>query len=186
MFKSFIKALFIFCLPIAMSPTLANADIAGLTDCGQSEVFQKRLAKSVKKLEGRLKKYDEASPPRLAIQQQIEQTKKRFERYGSSNILCGNDGLPHLITDGRWSHAAEFILPSILFLYITGWIGWVGRKYLQLVSKTSNPTEKEIIIDVPLAASVMSTGFGWPVAAWNEFAKGELLASDDSITVSPR
>ena len=91
-----------------------------------------------------------------------------------------------MITDGRWSHAAEFILPSILFLYITGWIGWVGRKYLQLVSKTSNPTEKEIIIDVPLAASVMSTGFAWPVTAWNEFAKGELLASDDSITVSPR
>ena len=47
-------------------------------------------------------------------------------------------------------------------------------------------TEKEIIIDVPLAASVMSTGFAWPVTAWNEFAKGELLASDDSITVSPR
>ena len=55
-----------------MSPTMAKADIAGLKDCAQSEVFQKRLAKTVKKLEGRLKKYDEASPPRLAIQQQIE------------------------------------------------------------------------------------------------------------------
>jgi photosystem I subunit 3 len=186
MVKSFIKALVIFGLPVTLSPIAANAEIAGLTDCGESQVFQKRLAKTVRKLEGRLKKYDEASAPRLAIQQQIEQTKKRFERYSESNILCGSDGLPHLITDGRWSHAAEFILPSILFLYITGWIGWVGRKYLQLVSKTSNPTEKEIIIDVPLAASVMSTGFGWPVAAWNEFAKGELLASDDSITVSPR
>ena len=186
MVKSFIKALLIFGLPVTVAPFAANAEIAGLTDCGDSQAFQKRLAKTVKKLEGRLKKYDEASAPRLAIQQQIEQTKKRFERYSESNILCGSDGLPHLITDGRWSHATEFILPSILFLYITGWIGWVGRKYLQLVSKTSNPTEKEIIIDVPLAVSVMSTGFGWPVAAWNEFSKGELLASDDSITVSPR
>jgi len=186
MLKSFIKAIVIFCLPMLIGPTIAKANIAGLTDCGQSEIFQKRLAKSVKKLEGRLKKYDEGSPPSLAIKEQVEQTKKRFAKYSSSNILCGNDGLPHLITDGRWSHAAEFLLPSIAFLYITGWIGWVGRKYLQLISKTSNPTEKEIIIDVPLAASVMSTGFGWPVAAWNEFIKGELIAPDDSITVSPR
>ena len=49
MFKSFIKALLIFCLPIAIGPTMAKADIAGLTDCAQSEVFQKRLAKTVKK-----------------------------------------------------------------------------------------------------------------------------------------
>ena len=186
MVKSFIKALFVFGLPIAITPTIAKAEIAGLTDCGQSEAFQKRLAKTVKKLEGRLKKYDEASAPRLAIQQQIEQTKKRFERYSSSNILCGNDGLPHLITDGRWSHAAEFILPSILFLYITGWIGWVGRKYLQLVSKTSNPTEKEIIIDVPLAISIMTSGFLWPFAAWQEFLSGDLIASDETITTSPK
>ena len=186
MFKSFIKALLIFCLPIAISPTMAKADIAGLTDCGQSEVFQKRLAKSVKKLEGRLKKYEEASPPRLAIQQQIEQTKKRFERYGSSNILCGNDGLPHLITDGRWSHATEFILPSILFLYITGWIGWVGRKYLRYASGTENAFEKEIIVNVPVAIAIMNSGFLWPIEAWKEFTSGDLLASEEDITVSPR
>jgi photosystem I subunit 3 len=46
------------------------------------------------------------------------------------------NGLPHLIADGRWSHAAEFILPGFGFIYITGWIGWVGRKYIRAVSTT--------------------------------------------------
>jgi hypothetical protein len=32
----------------------------------------------------------------------------------------------------------------------------------------------------------MSTGFIWPLEAWQEFTNGELLASDDEITVSPR
>jgi photosystem I subunit 3 len=45
------------------------------------------------------------------------------------------DGLPHLIADGRWSHAAEFILPGFGFIYITGWIGWVGRKYIRATTK---------------------------------------------------
>lgn len=167
-------------------PNILKADVGGLNPCNQSEVFQKRLAKSVKKLENRLKKYDEATPPRLAIQQQIEQTKQRFNRYGQANLLCGTDGLPHLITDGRWSHAAEFLAPSILFLYISGWIGWVGRKYIRVVSESTNPTEKEIIIDVPLALTIMSSGFFWPFAAWGEFLSGDLIASDESITTSPK
>lgn len=167
-------------------PMLANADIGGLNPCKESEAFQKRLTKTVKKLETRLKKYEEGSPPQLAIQQQINQTKQRFTRYGDSNLLCGNDGLPHLITDGRWSHGSEFLLPSILFLYISGWIGWVGRKYIRTVGQTSNPTEKEIIIDVPLAVSIMTSGFLWPFAAWQEFLSGDLIASDETITTSPK
>jgi photosystem I subunit 3 len=62
-----------------------------------------------------------------------------------------NDGLPHLIADGRWTHAAEFILPGFGFIYISGWIGWVGRNiFVQLVQQ-KNPAESEIIINVPLA-----------------------------------
>ena len=38
------------------TPNMASAEIGGLNSCGKSEVFQKRLTKSVKKLEGRLKK----------------------------------------------------------------------------------------------------------------------------------
>lgn len=182
----FVKLGSIAVLGLVNLPMFANADIGGLNPCKDSEVFQKRLAKTVKKLESRLQKYEESSPPRLAIQQQIDQTKQRFARYGNANLLCGNDGLPHLITDGRWSHAAEFLTPGILFLYISGWIGWVGRKYIRTVSETANPTEKEIIIDVPLAVSIMSSGFLWPFAAWQEFLSGDLIASDDTITTSPK
>ena len=171
---------------LIFTPDQALAEVGGLTKCSESPAFAKRLKTSVKKLELRMAQYEVDSPPALALQQQIDRTQSRFDKYSRSELLCGADGLPHLIADGRWSHAAEFILPGFGFIYISGWIGWVGRKYLQLVSKTSNPTEKEIIIDVPLAAAVMSTGFAWPVSAWNEFKKGELLASDDSITVSPR
>ena len=73
-----------------------------------------------------------------------------------------------------------------MFLYISGWIGWVGRKYIRTVGQTSNPTEKEIIIDVTLAISVMTSGFLWPFAAWQEFLSGDLIASDETITTSPK
>ncbi len=141
----------------------ASADVAGLTPCGDSAAFQARAAA--------------ATTP---------QAKQRFEFYGKSSLLCGDDGLPHLITDGRWSHAGEFLIPSILFLYIAGWIGWVGRAYLIKVSSGKNPEEKEIIIDVPLALGIMLTGFAWPLAALKEFASGELLEDDAKISVSPR
>ena len=69
------------------------------------------------------------------LEQQISQTKTRFARYGESGLLCGVDGLPHLIVDGDIKHAPEFVIPGIVFLYTTGWIGWAGRKYLQTVAK---------------------------------------------------
>ncbi|MEL6221380.1 MAG: Photosystem I reaction center subunit III [Cyanobacteria bacterium J06627_8] len=141
----------------------ASADVAGLTPCSESAAFQAR-AKA-------------ASTP---------QAKQRFEFYGSSGVLCGDEGLPHLITDGRLSHAGEFMIPGILFLYIAGWIGWVGRAYLIKVREVKKPEEKEIIIDVPLAIGVMLTGFAWPLAAFKEFVSGELVADDSQIPVSPR
>ena len=163
-----------------------NADVAGLVPCKESTVFQKRLQNAVQKLEGRLSKYQESTPPALAIQKQIESTKLRFEKYGKSGVLCGSDGLPHLITDGRWNHAGEFIFPGLLFIYITGWIGWVGRGYLQAIAATNKPTEKEIIIDVPLALKFSLSGFIWPLAAIQAFTSGELLKANDDITISPR
>jgi photosystem I subunit 3 len=66
-------------------------------------------------------------------------------------LLCGTDGLPHLIADGRWTHAAEFILPGFGFIYISaGLVGLDGNTYAQLVQQ-KNPAESEIIINVPLA-----------------------------------
>lgn len=168
------------------APSIANANLSSLTLCKDSKSFADRLKVSVRKLEGRLSKYDKGTPPAIALQQQIDRTKNRFAKYADSGLLCGSDGLPHLIADGRWSHAKEFSIPGLLFLYITGWIGWVGRGYLQDVRKTSKPTEKEIIIDVPLALKYMLSGFIWPLAAWQELSTGKLVASKDEITVSPR
>jgi photosystem I subunit III len=141
----------------------AAADVAGLTPCSESAAFQQRLATSTS-----------ATAP------------QRFEFYAKSGLLCGDDGLPHLIVDGRFSHAGEFLIPSVLFLFITGWIGWVGRSYLQAIKKGDSPEEKEVIIDVPLAIKCMLTGFAWPLAALKELTTGELIAKDSEITVSPR
>lgn len=167
-------------------PLISRADISGLQPCKDSKAFVKRLGNSVKKLEARLAKYDPSTPPFLAIQKQIDKTKLRFDKYGKAGLLCGADGLPHLVADGRWNHAGEFVFPGLLFIYITGWIGWVGRGYLQAVANTKKPVEKEIIIDVPLALKFSASGFTWPLAACQEFTSGKLLADNNDITVSPR
>lgn len=184
--KRFNLVSLILAVLLIMAPRPALADIGGLTKCSESPAFNKRLNATVKKLEQRKSKYDAGSPPALALEQQIERTKARFDKYGRSELLCGTDGLPHLIADGRWSHAAEFILPGLGFIYTTGWIGWVGRKYVIAVSTTKNPTESEIIINVPLALQIMVTGYIWPISAWQELISGELVAADENVTVSPR
>lgn len=176
----------LFLILLSFAPDQAFAEIGGLTKCSESAAFTKRLNTSVKKLEQRLSKYEVASPPALALGQQIDRTKARFDKYGRSDLLCGTDGLPHLIADGRWSHAAEFLIPGIGFIYISGWIGWVGRKYVRSVSTSKNPAESEIIINVPLALKIMTTGFMWPISAWQELISGDLVAPTDEITVSPR
>jgi photosystem I subunit 3 len=160
------------------SPNLSFADGGILVDCDKSAVFNKRLNTSLKKLETRLKKYEANTPPSLAIQEQILQTKNRFARYSDSTLMCGTDGLPHIIADGDWAHATEFMLPGMMFLYTTGWIGWSGRKYLQTVALSKNPTEKEIIIDVPVALNIMISSYLWPRAAWDEFISGEFVIED--------
>jgi len=171
---------------LLISPEIVSADVAGLLPCKESPQFNKRLSNTVKKLENRLSKYDPETPPYFALKRQILQTQERFSKYSKSGVLCGSEGLPHLITDGRWNHAGEFMLPGLLFIYITGWIGWVGRGYLQSIASTKKPTEKEIIIDIPLAMKFSLSGFIWPLAALQEFTSGKLLVSNEDITISPR
>ncbi len=183
--KKFIVVL-LFALIFVCNVQCVNADVAGLVPCKDSPAFNKRLQNSVKKLNKRLSKYETNTPPALAIDSQIKKTQDRFAKYSKSGILCGAEGLPRLITDGRWNHSGDFMIPGLLFIYITGWIGWVGRGYLNAVSLLRNPTEREIIIDVPLAMKFSLSGFIWPLAAVQEFTSGKLLASDDDITVSPR
>jgi photosystem I subunit III len=150
---------------VGFTPT-ASADVAGLVPCSESPAFAQR-AERARNTTG-----DPASGA------------KRFERY--SQALCGPEGLPHLVVDGRLSRAGDFLIPGILFLYIAGWIGWVGRAYLQAVKKEKDPAAREIQIHVPTALKYMLSGFTWPLAAIKEFTTGELYAKDDEITVSPR
>jgi photosystem I subunit 3 len=145
------------------SASLAGDNVSGLTPCGQNLAFLKRAANAT-----------------------TDQAKARFEFYGNSSLLCGSDGLPHLVVDGDLAHAGEFLIPSLLFLYIAGWIGWVGRAYLIAVRSGSNPEEKEIIIDVPLAIKCSLSGFAWPLAAFKDMASGAMFAKENEITVSPR
>ena len=180
------SAIIIFAVIGNMQLNVAQADFTMLTPCKDSTSFQKRLNTSIKKLENRLKLYKENTSESEFLLKEINATKARFERYGKSNLLCGKEGLPRIIASGQWDHVNEFVLPGVLFLYITGWIGWVGRKYVQYASTTENPFENEIIINIPVALSIMNAGFLWPLDAWKEFITNNLLASDDDITVSPR
>ncbi|KAK3145900.1 hypothetical protein QOZ80_3BG0258930 [Eleusine coracana subsp. coracana] len=165
----------------ATSPPPAAADIAGLTPCKESKAFAKREKNSIKKLTQSLKKYAPDSAPALAINATIEKTKRRFENYGKFGLLCGSDGLPHLIVNGDQRHWGEFITPGLLFLYIAGWIGWVGRSYLIAIRDEKKPAMREIIIDVELATRLLPRGFIWPVAAYRELINGDLVVDDADI-----
>ncbi len=76
-------------------------------------------------------------------------------------------------------------IPTIGFLYIAGWIGYVGRQYLIIVKGEKKPFEKEIIIDVPLAMRLSLQGAAWPLKAVRELQQGSLVESQENITVRP-
>ncbi|CAA2982624.1 photosystem I reaction center subunit III, chloroplastic-like [Olea europaea subsp. europaea] len=173
--KAFSAAIALSSILLSAPVLPASADIAGLTPCKESKQFAKREKQELKKLESSLKLYAPDSAPALAIKATMEKTKRRFENYGKQGLLCGSDGLPHLIVSGDQRHWGEFITPGILFLYIAGWIGWVGRSYLIAIRDDKKPTQKEIIIDVPLANRLIWRGFIWPVAAYREYLNGELI-----------
>lgn len=145
----------------------ADADgIAGLVPCSESPAYQQK------------------SKSFLNTTSDPQSGKKRAALYAEA--LCGPEGYPHLIVDGRWSHIGDFFIPSILFLYIAGWIGWVGRSYLIAIRGEKNAEMKEVLIDVPLALKMMLGGFAWPLAALQSYLSGNLLAKDSEISVSPR
>jgi photosystem I subunit 3 len=148
----------------------AKAIGAGLVPCSESPAF-KELAAKARATTDTTKGQD------------------RFQRYADGGALCGPEGYPHLIVDGNLAHAGDFLIPSILFLYLAGWIGWAGRSYIRAVKKLpgASPESKEVIIDVPLAIRCgFLEGPTWPLLALKEFQTGELIARDEEIPVSPR
>ncbi|WIA11507.1 hypothetical protein OEZ85_011620 [Tetradesmus obliquus] len=169
----------------------AKADISGLTPCSESKAYAKRLKNEVKGLNKRLKNYEADSAPAIALKATIDRTEKRFANYAKAGLLCGADGLPHLISDPglalKYGHAGEVFIPTFGFLYVAGWIGYVGRLYLNKVkAEEAKPTEKEIIIDVPAALRLTWQGATWPVQVVAELKANTLTEKAENITVSPR
>ncbi|VEP18457.1 Photosystem I reaction center subunit III [Hyella patelloides LEGE 07179] len=164
------KRLFALILVVTLwfnfAPSASAEGVAGLTPCADTPAFQQ-------KSQNYLNTTDD--PNSGAI---------RAERYAQA--LCGPEGYPHLIVDGRWSHIGDFFIPSVLFLYIAGWIGWAGRSYLIAVRDEKNAEMKEIIIDVPLAISKMLAAATWPLLAFGEFTSGNFIANNSDIPISPR
>lgn len=164
------RKLFALILAIALwvnfAPVASADEVAGLVPCNQSQAFLQRAK------DARPTNFDPASG------------KNRFERYAQE--LCGPEGLPHLVVDGRLNHAGDFLIPSILFLYIAGWIGWSGRAYLNSNRKEGKMEEAEIIIDVPRALPIVIGGLAWPLLSIKEFLSGELTNKEEEIPVSPR
>jgi photosystem I subunit 3 len=177
-----------FGISLAATPAAyAEFSFNALTPCATSSAFQDRLQIQVDGYKARLANFQAGSSPADYLKGKVAQTEARFAKYADSGLLCGEDGLPHLITDGRWSHAGEFTIPALMFLYIAGWIGWVGRAYeVAILKDKATAFQKEIIIDLPLAVKCMLTGFAWPLAALKEFSTGELVVPENEVTVSPR
>merc|ERR1719456_1640173 len=146
----------------------ATADISGLTPCAESKAFAKRKKTELKVLQKRLKKYEADSAPAVALKATMERTEKRFDFYGKSGLLCGADGLPHLIAEPgfalKYGHAGDIFIPSLGFLYFAGWLGHSGRLYLE---GTRN-RDKEIIIDVPFAFACLGRAIAWPILVIGE------------------
>jgi len=164
--KQLLAFLLVLTLWFNFAPSASADDFANLTPCSESPAYQQKAKNFL----------NTTSDPNSG---QI-----RAERYASA--LCGPEGYPHLIVDGRLSHAGDFLIPSILFLYIAGWIGWVGRAYLIAIRGSKDAEMQEIVINVPLAISKMLGGFLWPLAALGEFTSGKLVVKDSEIPVSPR
>ena len=66
--------------------------------------------------------YEADSAPALALKATIDRTEKRFATYGKQGLLCGTDGLPHLISDPglaiRYGHAGEVLVRPSELLFI--------------------------------------------------------------------
>ncbi len=142
------------------SPAFAVSD-THLVPCQESAAFQERL---------------QNAPRNYYFDQP-------YQAY-SSNLLCGDEGLPHLQL--RFDRAIDVIIPFAIFFYFAGFVGWSGRAYLIGSKQASKPEELEIFIDIPLAIRSFTQGLLWPLVAFKELTAGELTAKDNELSVSPR
>ena len=79
-----------------------------------------------------MSQYEADSPPALALKQQIDRTKARFDKYSRSYLLCGTDGLPHLIADGDGVMLLNLLFQDlVLFIFQVRLVVLVENMYAQ-------------------------------------------------------
>lgn len=150
-------------------------DRKDLEQCSKSKKYAKIMKDQLFKITKRRDKFPKGSIIYERLQDKIALTKKRQEAYGGR--WCSKfRGLPLTIPTGEMVRGGV-LLPSFTFIYITGWIGWAGRKYL----RSTRSMQKEIMIDVPLALSIMASGFAWPVLGWQEIVNGKMVVPETEI-----
>ncbi|MEO0458137.1 MAG: Photosystem I reaction center subunit III [Cyanobacteria bacterium P01_A01_bin.114] len=142
------------------SPSLAASE-THLVPCQESAAFQERM---------------QTAPQNYYFDQP-------YQLY-SSNLLCGEDGLPHLQL--RFDRAIDVVIPFAIFFYFAGFVGWSGRAYLIGSKQAAKPEEAEIFIDIPLAIRALTQGLLWPLLVFKELTTGELTAKNSELSVSPR
>jgi len=143
--------------------------------CKNNKKFAKRMKTEIYKVQQRQKKYPEGSVVYNRFVDKIALIKRREVAYGER--YCGKlDGLPRVMVQPGVK-VGGVVIPSLMFLYTAGWIGWAGRSYLL---RTRDP-QKEINLDVPLALTCMASGFAWPVLAWQDIVNGEMAVPDEDF-----
>jgi photosystem I subunit 3 len=178
-------SLLLACLLALGFATAVQAEpLIGLKPCSEVPAFKARMDERLSALEAKAVAATPGSPQAAVYEHQLDITTKRFEKY--SSLLCGDEGLPHLVTDGRLNHANEFLFPGLVFLYLAGWLGWSGRSYLIKVREGENPELKESTIDVALAAQCFVSALAWPALAFQEIASGQIQAPEKAVPISPR
>jgi hypothetical protein len=85
------------------SASLAGDNVSGLTPCGENAAFQQRAANA-----------------------STEKAKARFDFYGNSSLLCGEDGLPHLVVEWRFGPCWRISdsQHSVSLHRRLDWLGW--------------------------------------------------------------
>lgn len=146
--------------------------------CGENKKFKKKNKDRIQSAEKRMSKI----APGTVVHTWWKERVERFQRMETNwaNRWCDKQtGLPIVLTTFTNERGAIWV-PSAIFLYTAGWIGWAGRSYLQ----RTQDAQKEIFIDVPLAVMCMASGFSWPVTAWQEIVDGKMAVPSEDLPLN--
>ncbi|WP_218080054.1 hypothetical protein [Anthocerotibacter panamensis] len=155
---------------LCLSPLVLAEPLGNTIPCSESQAFKDLKDARINGLKEKIAATDPATQYAKDLTASMELWEYRYANY-EKNASCDKDsGQPHLIVDGRLSHAGDFIIPSILFLWLAGALGWAGRDYLL---KTQNAMD-EILIDFSKAVPSLVLGLAWPLFAIPQILSGAI------------